>query len=210
MPSEWVTDITSLLQVVLIDLALSADNAIAVGLAAGALEARERDRAIRWGIFIALILRIAFGFAAVQMLQFNGILTVGGLLLIWIAWRMWLDLSRAEGRAAPTIKPAPNFGRAIFSIVVANVALSLDNVIAVAGVSRHSPWIMAFGLILSVLLMGVAASIIARVVERVRLIGLLGILAILVAATGMSWDDGHTFFPTYVPEPPAWLAGSHT
>lgn len=208
-----LTDTTSLVQVILIDLALSADNAVAVGLAAAALPDAQRHRAVRWGIFLALILRIVFGLVTVSLLRIHGILAVGGLLLFWIAARMWSDMRhhhhaqvQAQADGAPLKRIS--FGRALFSIVVANVALSLDNVLAVGGVARHTPWIMAFGLILSVLLMGIAATLIARVVDKNRWIAVLGILVIVLAGAVMMWDDAHYFRPDLIPwEPPRWLGG---
>jgi YjbE family integral membrane protein len=208
-----LADTSSLFQVILIDLALSADNAVAVGLAAAALPEDQRRRAVRWGIVLALILRIVFGLVTVTLLRFHGILAAGGVLLLYIALRMWNDIQHhhRQKQLPPNETPRHiSFARALFSIVVANVALSLDNVLAVGGVARHTPWIMAFGLILSVLLMGVAASFIARVVDNNRWIAILGILVIVVAGGVMIWDDAHYFRPDLVPlEPPRWLGGGN-
>lgn len=212
-----ISDAASLLQVIFIDLALSADNAVAVGLAAAALPLGQRDRAVRWGIVLALGLRIVFGLATLQLLRIRGLLAAGGALLFWIASRMWSDLSKVgnditgvDGVAKMVAQSdgVVTFGRALTSIVVANIALSLDNVLAVAGVSRHAPWIMTFGLVLSVLLMGIAASFIARVVDRHRWIGYLGVLVIVIAGCAMIWDDAHSFWPQNIPEPPRWLGGA--
>src|SRR5262249_21735426 len=154
------------------------------GVAAAALPEAQRGRAIRWGIIFALVLRIAFGVVTLQLFQIPGLKAAGGLLLFWIASRMWVDLRRsriAEAGAEARAEPQPNpFWRAMFSIVVASIALSLDNVIAVAAVASNA-WIMGLGLVLSVLLMAVAATLIARVINRHRWIGVLGILVILVA-----------------------------
>ncbi len=204
-------DTAALVQVILIDLALSADNAVAVGLAAASLPLVQRNKALRWGVMLALILRIVFGLMTVSLLRIRGLLALGGALLLWIAGRMWLDINRKHASEQPhadaqTTKPV-TFTRALVSIVAANIALSLDNVLAVAGVSRHAPWIMAFGLILSVVLMGVAASFIARIVDRNRWIAVLGILVIIVAGVVMIWDDAHTFRPDMIPAPPPWLGG---
>lgn len=209
---EILTDTASLIQVTLIDLALSADNAVAVGLAAAALPLPQRNRAVGWGIGLALVLRIVFGLVTVQLLRIRGILAAGGALLLWIASRMWGDLKQhnavpAEGEASKAADGKQiTFTHALISIVVANIALSLDNVLAVAGVSRHAPWVMVFGLVLSVVLMGVAASLIARVVEKHRWIAVLGILVIIVAGVAMIWDDAHTFFPQ-IPPPPSFMGG---
>lgn len=212
---SMIADLGSLVAVVLIDLALSADNAVAVGLAAAALPDQQRVKAVGAGVLVALLLRIVFGVAAVNLLHVHGMLLLGGLLLFWIAWRMWRDI-RAHGRMAGTASPTaaaavkdaqPGFMRALLSIVVANIALSLDNVLAVAGVARNAPAIMVFGLIFSVLLMGVAASVIAAIIDRHRWIAVLGVAAIVFAGVVMVWDDAHGFFPTYIAGPPEWLGG---
>lgn len=221
-PDHAVANTAALLQVILIDLALAGDNAVAVGLAASALPAPQQRRAIFWGILLALLLRILFATITLQLLQINGLLLVGGLLLFWVAWRMWDDLSHhkpiqvgdpvAGEHAAEAIvthgKQPKTFASALFTIVLADVSMSLDNVLAVAAVSRHNEVIMWFGLILSVVLMGVAASIIARVIERYRWIAVLGIVIIIFAGVRMVWEDAHNFFPQ-VPAIPAWLGGAH-
>ncbi|MGE3304117.1 MAG: YjbE family putative metal transport protein, partial [Hyphomonadaceae bacterium] len=208
-------------QVILSDLALAGDNAIAVGLAAAALAPAQQKRAIAIGVALALALRVAFALVTVQLLAIKGLLLAGGLLLFWVAWRMWQDMRHhqpvtvgepaagaAIGEAAAGSKgPPTTFGRALLSIVIADVSMSLDNVLAVAGVSRHAPAIMAFGLILSVVLMGVAASFIAGVIQRFRWIATVGILIIVFAAVRMVWEDAHNFFPDAVPGIPVWLGG---
>lgn len=212
-----LNDITALVQVVLIDLALAGDNAVAVGLAASALPDNQRRRAIAAGIGLALALRVGFALVTVQLLRIQGLLLVGGVLLFWVAWRMWSDLREqhaahaaaqaGDAAALGAAKPA-SFLRALLSIVVADVTMSLDNVIAVAGVARHAPEVMAFGLVLSVLLMGVAASLIARMIERYRWIAYVGLVVILLAAVRMVWEDGHNFAPTIIPALPVWF-GAH-
>ena len=222
MPFE-VADIAALLQVVLIDLALAGDNAVAVGLAAAALPAVQQRRAIFWGVMLALVLRIIFAGVTIQLLAIPGLLFVGGLLLFWVGWRMWQDLSHhqpvmigdpvagehmAEGIASKGKTPK-TFASALFTIIIADVSMSLDNVLAVAAVSKHNVYIMAFGLVLSVVLMGVAASLIARVINKYRWIAVLGIIIILFAGARMIWEDGHNFFPAYVPAIPSFLGGGH-
>jgi YjbE family integral membrane protein len=206
-----LTDIAALVQVILIDLALSADNAVAVGLAAAALPDDKRQKAVVWGVIIALVLRIVFGLLTVTLLQIRGLMLIGGLMLFFIAWRMWVDVRQGgdgdDHAAARAPKREITFAHALFSIVLANIALSLDNVLAVAGVSRHAPWIMAFGLVLSVLLMGVAASFIARIVNQHRWIAFLGILVIVLAGFVMAWEDMNHFFPQTIPLVPEWLGG---
>lgn len=217
-----VFDVAALVQVILIDLALAGDNAVAVGLAAAALPAEQRRRVIALGIGLALALRVAFALTTVQLLQFKGLLLAGGVLLLWVAWRMWRDISAhtsleagmaqadanaaaARGGASPPDAAPGTFGRALLSIVIADVSMSLDNVLAVAGVSRHAPEIMAFGLVLSVLLMGVAASVVAGVIQRFRWIAVVGVVVIVIAALRMIWEDAHHFLPGLVPALPTFL-----
>jgi YjbE family integral membrane protein len=218
-----VADIAALFQVILIDLALAGDNAVAVGLAASALAREQQRRAIFWGVVLALILRIIFAGITIQLLAIPGLLFVGGLLLFWVAWRMWQDLKHhqpvmvgdpvagehmAENIAAKGKAPK-TFASALFTIIIADVSMSLDNVLAVAAVSKHNVYIMAFGLVLSVVLMGVAASLIARVINQYRWIAVVGIVIILFAGARMVWEDAHNFFPLYVPAIPSFLGGSH-
>lgn len=206
-----LADIAALIEVVVIDLALSADNAIAVGMAAAALPAVQRQRAVMWGVLLALVLRILFGLLTVELLRIRGLMLAGGLVLFWIAWRMWVDVRRTEAAEHPKVDAAPakpvSFNRAIVSIIAANIALSLDNVLAVAGVARHAPAIMVFGLVLSVVMMGAAAALIASVVEKHRWVAYLGIAAIVLAGMAMTWEDLHAFFPA-LPAPPSWLGGA--
>lgn len=218
-----IADVAALLQVVLIDLALAGDNAVAVGLAAAALPPQQQRRAIFWGIVLALVLRILFAGITIQLLQIQGLLLVGGLLLFWVAWRMWDDLRRHEpvmvgdpvaGEHAAEMlvshgKPPKTFGSALLTIIIADVSMSLDNVLAVAAVSKHNVYIMAFGLVLSVVLMGVAASVIARVINKYRWIAVIGIIIILFAGARMIWEDAHHFLPAYVPAIPSFLGGAH-
>jgi YjbE family integral membrane protein len=216
-------DAAALLQVVLIDLALAGDNAVAVGLAAAALPQAQQRRAIFWGIVLALVLRIVFAGITVQLLAIPGLLFVGGLLLFWVGWRMWSDLKAhqpvmvgdpvagehmAEAVAAGGTAPK-TFMSALMTIIIADVSMSLDNVLAVAAVSKHNVYIMAFGLVLSVVLMGVAASIIARVINQHRWIAYIGIAIILFAGLRMVSEDGHNFFPAVIPAIPGFLGGGH-
>jgi len=222
-PDLAVANLTAFLSVILIDLALAGDNAVAVGLAAAALPSQQQKRAIFWGIVIALVLRIVFATVTTQLLGIPGLLFVGGLLLFWVAWRMYADLRAhqpvmvgdpvagehlaediASGGKAPK-----TFGSALLTIIIADVSMSLDNVLAVAAVSRHNEVIMWFGLILSVVLMGVAASIIARVINKYQWIAYIGIVIILFAGTRMVWEDGHNFFPAIIPAIPSFLGGGH-
>lgn len=199
--------LAALAQVILLDIVLAGDNAVAVGLAASRLPADKQRRVIMIGIVLALVLRIGFALVATQLMQIPGLLLAGGLMLFWVAWKMWRDLSAAA--AGPTVPGHPHDGRsddgpatfraALATIVAADVSMSLDNVLAVAGAARDHPGIMAFGLVLSVALMGVAASIIARAIERHRWIAWLGVGVILLAAVGMIWDDVHRLAPDLAP-----------
>lgn len=217
-----VSDGAALLQVVLIDLALAGDNAVAVGLAAAALAKDQQRRVIFWGIALAAVLRIVFATGVQWMLQFQGILLFGGLLLFWVAFRMWQDLAAhkpievmdphmgEEAAANVGGRPPSTFGRALLTIIVADVSMSLDNVLAVAGVARHSaPWILWFGLALAVVLMGVAATFIARIINKHQWIAWIGIAIIIFAGARMVWEDLHHFFPAYVPPIPAVLGAPH-
>lgn len=221
---DWmVADVAALVQVVLIDLALAGDNAVAVGLAAAGLPHEQQRRAIFWGIVMALVLRIVFAGITIQLLAIPGLLLIGGLMLFWVGWRMWSDLQAhrpitvgdpvAGEHVAEAIvthgKQPKTFRSALLTIVLADVSMSLDNVLAVAAVSRHNELIMAFGLILSVVLMGVAASFIARVIEKYRWIAFVGIVIIIFAGIRMVWEDGHNFLPAYIPAIPAFLGGGH-
>ena len=217
-----VSELAALAQVILIDLALAGDNAIAVGLAASGLAKDLQRRAIFWGILLALVLRIAFSLLAILGFQnIPYLMIAGGLLLFWVAWRMWKDLQAhqpvtvldpvagehvAEAVASQGRQPT-TFGRALLTIIIADVSMSLDNVLAVAAVAMEHPVIMAFGLVLSVVLMGIAASIIARVIQRFRWIAIIGIIIIVFAGVRMVWEGGHRDFPQYVPEMPSVLGG---
>jgi len=218
-PEHAVASITALFAVILIDLALAGDNAVAVGLAASALPQEQRRRAIFWGIVVALVLRIIFATVTQQLLEFHGVLFAGGLLLFWVAWRMWQDLKHhhpvsigdpevgAHAAEKVGIKKPKTFMSALTTIIIADVSMSLDNVLAVAAVARHNQVIMWFGLVLSVLLMGVAASIIARVIDRYRWIAYVGVFIIVFAGVRMIWEDSHHFWPAYVPGVPTYLGG---
>jgi len=183
-----LTEVAALIQVVLIDLALAGDNAVAVALAAAALPAEQRKRVIFWGIAAALVLRVGFALITTQLLQIPGLLVIGGLLLIWVAWRMWRDISAHDAHHEAAIKAAPNFMRALISIIIADVSMSLDNVLAVAGVAREAPFALIFGLVLSVVLMGVAAGFISHLLAKYRWLAMVGVAIILVAAAQMIWE----------------------
>jgi YjbE family integral membrane protein len=208
--------VSAFIQVLMIDLVLAGDNAVAVGLAAAGLPQDQRRKVIIYGLAAAVGLRILFALITVQLLQFGGVLVVGGgLLLLWVCWRMWRDLhagheeeqAAAEatledatgvdvdsapglGAAAAAAVPRKTFGQAFLTIFVADVSMSLDNVLAVAGASREHPHILVFGLLLSIVLMGVAATWIAKLLHKHRWIGYVGLAIVLLVALRMIWE-GH-------------------
>ncbi|WP_242416705.1 YjbE family putative metal transport protein [Sphingomonas panni] len=172
-------------QVVLIDVMLAADNAIVVGALAAGLPADMRRKVILIGVGAALLLRVAFALLVTQLLQVTGLVFAGGLLLVWVAWKMWREL-RGEAGEDAVVQVAPrSFASAAWAVAVADVSMSLDNVLAVAGAARDHPGILAIGLILSVALMGVAANVLARVIERYRWVAYVGLAVILYVACRM-------------------------
>lgn len=194
--------ITTFFQVVLIDIALAGDNAVVIGMAAASLSGPDRRRAIVVGIAAATVLRIAFAAAATFLLAIVGLLLAGGILLLWVCWKMWRELrvtAREERDAQralaecgvddtePAAAPAPQktLRQAILQIILADVSMSLDNVLAVAGAAREHPIVLVFGLSLSVVLMGFAAAIVARLLNRYRWIAYAGLLIILLVAVDM-------------------------
>jgi YjbE family integral membrane protein len=189
--------LAAFVQVLLIDLVLAGDNAIVVGALAAGLPADQRRKVIIIGVLAALVLRIAFALVVSQLLQVIGLIFIGGLLLIWVAWKMWRELHHAgQSSGSPEIagdetsglRPAKSFAGAAWAVAVADVSMSLDNVLAVAGASRDHPGIMIVGLIFAVLLMGVAANIIAKYIERYRWIAYVGLAVIVYVAIKMIYD----------------------
>jgi YjbE family integral membrane protein len=208
--------LTAFLQVVMIDLVLAGDNAVVIGLAAAGLHESQRNKAILAGIFAATILRVGFASITVQLLEIIGLLLAGGILLLWVCWKMWREL-----RTPPTHQNAnaalndqdidadgmisgpsrKTLGQAIWQITIADVSMSLDNVLAVAGAAREHPVILIFGLGLSIALMGLAASFIAGLLQKHRWIAYLGLLIILYVAFDMCyrgtqevWQDVNVYW----------------
>ncbi|MBB4256608.1 MULTISPECIES: TerC family protein [unclassified Bradyrhizobium] len=195
--TEFITPeaLTALLQVVLIDLVLAGDNAVVIGLAAAGLPAKQRRRAIIVGIAAATVLRIVFAGVATQLLQVIGLLLAGGVLLLWVCWKMWRELreqshggqlafSHGGGADGATVQ-RKTFGQAAVQIVAADVSMSLDNVLAVAGAAREHPYILVFGLLLSVAMMGVAADLLGRVLQKHRWVAYVGLAIIIYVAFEM-------------------------
>lgn len=199
--SDSAAAIAALAQVVFINVVLSADNAVVIGMAAIGLPPGQRLRALWIGIGLATVLRIGFALVATSMLQVIGLLLAGGILLLWVAWKLWRELSasrlRAEQEAGSSSdaeaipEPRKGLGRALWQIVVADVSMSLDNVLAVAGAAFDHPMILVFGLAISVLLMGAAASIVARLLERYPWVAYAGLLVILYIAAKMIWHGAN-------------------
>ena len=195
--------LSALFQVLMIDLVLAGDNAVAVGLAAGGLPPALRRKAIFWGLVAAVITRIGFALVTTQLLGIIGLLFAGGVLLLWVCWKMWRELrdqaSAGEEAAEaaldsdpttePKVKPK-SFKDALIQILIADVSMSLDNVLAVAGAAREHPTILIFGLLMSIALMGVAAHGIARLLHKYRWIGYIGLLIVLYVALHMMWQGG--------------------
>ncbi len=178
------------LQVVLIDLVLAGDNAVVIGLAAAGLPEGQRGKAILIGIGAATVLRILFAVVATQIMQIVGLLLAGGILLLWVCWKMWRELrasakADADNAAVAEGLPRKTLFQATTQIIVADVSMSLDNVLAVAGAAREQPIVLIFGLILSIAMMGAAASFIARLLQNHRWIAYVGLLVILYVAIDM-------------------------
>ncbi len=190
---------SAFLQVLMIDIVLAGDNAIVVGALAAGLPADQRKKVIFIGVIAALVLRIAFALVVTQLMQIVGLVFVGGLLLVWVAWRMWRDLQghgagespgspEIEGDEHSGLKPAKSFAGAAWAVAIADVSMSLDNVLAVAGAARDHPGILVVGLVVAVGLMGVAANFIARYIERYRWIAYVGLAVIVYVAGKMIYD----------------------
>jgi YjbE family integral membrane protein len=208
-PDGWIA---ALIQVLMIDLVLAGDNAVAVGLAAAGLSLADRKKAILLGLAAAVILRIGFALITTQLLGVVGLLFAGGLLLLWVCWKMWRDLHEQSkeraaegaleeatgvdvdgrpGAAVSTAKPK-TFASAFTQILIADISMSLDNVLAVAGAAREHPPVLIAGLLISIILMGVAATWIAKLLHKYRWIGYVGLIIVLYVALHMMWEGHRT------------------
>jgi YjbE family integral membrane protein len=204
--SEFFTPeaLSALLQVIMIDLVLAGDNAIVIGLAAAGLPKEQRAKTILIGIIAATVLRIGFAAVTTQLLQIVGLLFAGGVLLLWVCWKMWRELRTAhveevaatealaekdldKGGAIAAGAPRKTFAQAAWQIVIADVSMSLDNVLAVAGAASEHPTVLIIGLVLSVGLMGAAATVIANLLKRFHWIAYVGLAVILWVAIDMIW-----------------------
>src|ERR1700730_92887 len=204
--------IAALFQVVMIDLALAGDNAIVVGMAAAGLPQEQRTRAILLGMMGATVLLILFAGITTQLLKLVGLLFAGGVLLLWVCWKMWRELQsslkeeqealealtgydiNADGTIAGCM-PRKTMGQAAGQIIIADLSMSLDNVLAVAGAAREHPFVLVFGLAVSILLMGVAATFIARLLQKYRWIAYIGLAVILYVALGMVYRGALELHP---------------
>lgn len=191
MDPAMLDQLSALLQVLIIDITLAGDNAVMIGLAVNGLPAHQRLPAIIVGIAGATVLRIVFGALTVQLLAIVGLMLAGGILLLWVCWKMYRDL-RAGGAVHDQVVAQPKTLRqAMIQIIIADVSMSLDNVLAVAGASGGHTWVLVVGLGISVVLMGVAASFVANLLEKHRWVAWVGLLIVLYVAGQMIWDGGH-------------------
>lgn len=199
MSETLLAELNALWQVLLIDLVLAGDNAIVVGMAAAGLPEDQRRKAILVGIGAATVLRIFFAAITTQLLQIVGLLFAGGLLLLWVCYKMFRELTHkpqveeagvAQGLHGAPAPPRKTLFQAMTQIVVADVSMSLDNVLAVAGAARDHLWVMVIGLAMSVVLMGVAATFVAGLLQRYRWIAWVGLLLIVYIALKMMYDGG--------------------
>ena len=188
--------IAAFFQVVLVDLVLAGDNAIVIAMAVASFPARERARLLMLGIAAATVVRVVFAVATVHLMQVVGLMLAGGVLLLWVCWKLWreieavrtMQLSAAGVGGGASAPPPKTVGRAMTQIVVADISMSLDNVLAVAGVARDHTWVLVFGLILSIAFMGFCATLLARWLQRYPWIAYVGLLTILYVACSMVWD----------------------
>jgi len=185
--------INVLIQVIFIDLVLAGDNAIIVGMVASRVPADMRKKVILWGIGAAVVMRIGFSLITVQLLSIIGLKLIGGALLLWVCWRLWVELRSDYGdiEGGENAQPFTSMRPAIIQIVIADLSMSIDNVLAIAGVSRDYPAILVFGLALSVAFMVFAATLIAKLLKRYPWIAYVGLVLIFYVALVMMWEGGH-------------------
>ena len=194
----------ALLQVILIDIVMAGDNAVVIGMAAARLPMAMRHKVIFWGLAAAVVLRVFLATVTVELFGFIPLRVVGGILLLWVAWRLWRDVRQAnktpnggngdEGDCAAKLSALGGgtivMRRAIMQITIADISMSLDNVLAVAGVAIHHLWVLAVGLMLSIGLMGVAANLVAKLLNRHPWISYAGVFIVLYVACSMIYHGG--------------------
>lgn len=203
-----LSQIAALAQVLMIDLVLAGDNAVVIGLAVAGLAPQQKRIAVLAGIGFAVVVRIAMALVALQLLAIVGLTLAGGILLLWVCWKMFRELKRKAAHAedgTPAITKTPL--QAAMQIALADISMSLDNVLAVAGAAHEHPWILALGLLISVVLMGVAASVIATQLEKRRWIAWAGLAVVLFVALKMIWEGSHRVLEHFGYLPMATLAG---
>jgi YjbE family integral membrane protein len=181
--------LSALAQVVMIDIALAGDNAVVVGLAVAGLDPRQKRLAILLGIGGATVMRMALGVIALQLLAIIGLVLAGGVLLLWVCWKMYRELRRHQTGGAHA-EGRKTLGQAMIQIMLADLSMSLDNVLAVAGAANGHTWVLLLGLLLAVMLMGFAANLLAHLLERQRWIAWVGLLIVLYVAIKMIWEGG--------------------
>ncbi|WP_077961011.1 TerC family protein [Ensifer adhaerens] len=197
--------LAALLQVIVIDLVLAGDNAVVIGLAAAGLPTDQRKKVILVGIIAATVLRIALASVTVQLLEIIGLLLAGGILLLWVCWKMWREIreqqaAHAAGESgAASNAPQKTFMQAAIQIVIADISMSLDNVLAVAGAAREHPTILVIGLALSIAMMGIAAGYIARLLNRYHWIAYIGLAIILYVSLDMIYRGALEVWPHLAP-----------
>ena len=185
-----IEEIVIFFQIVFIDLVLAGDNAIIIGMVASQFKDEVRKKIIFWGIGAAIILRIFFTLITAYLLQINGLKTIGGLLLLYIAYKLYKDVIKNGINDDKKIKTNnPSFFKAIMTVIIADVSMSLDNVLGVAGAARDHYVLLVFGLILSILLMATVATIISKWIKKYKWIGWIGLLAILAVAIELIYSD---------------------
>ena len=184
-------ELTALFQVLVIDLVLAGDNAIVVGMAVAGLPRDRQGRAILLGIGLATVLRIGLAFVTLELLAVVGLLLAGGILLLWVAWKMYRELRPRRPAHLLAAPPPKTLAAAMLQIIVADLSMSLDNVLAVAGAAREHPRVLVLGLGISVLLMGLAARLVATLLHRYRWIAWVGLLIVLYIALKLIWEGAH-------------------
>jgi YjbE family integral membrane protein len=178
-------------QVVMIDIMLAGDNAVVIGLAAARVPAHLRKKVILWGLAAAVALRVGLALIAVSLLEVIGLTLAGGILLLWVSWRFWRDISGGHKVTAHKVDSAASVRRAILQVVIADISMSLDNVLAVSGAAIGHLDVLVIGLLLSVALMGAAAEMVARLLERWRWVSYLGLAIVLYVALSLIWRGSH-------------------
>lgn len=193
--------LTALFQVILIDITLAGDNAVVIGMVAATVPPADRRKIVFWGLAAAVVLRIGLATVAVELLTILGLAVAGGLLLLWVAWRLYRETRNRKAEAAGVAQfdgetqaakqksgHPSSLKRAIFQVVVADISMSLDNVLGVAGAARNHLWVLVIGLLLSIALTGIAATFIAKLLHRYPWISYVGLLIIVYVAGKMIWD----------------------